>query len=72
MRCRGPTRALALALTVGAPTSPSLANALCYHLDAALDSLSKRLATNYTRYADDLFFSTYEKNVLTELTIKLQ
>jgi RNA-directed DNA polymerase len=51
-------------LTIGAPTSPSLSNALCYFLDEALTSLSVKNGCVYTRYADDLFFSTTLPNVL--------
>jgi RNA-directed DNA polymerase len=55
------------ALTIGAPTSPALSNALCYDLDVELDSLSRRMNVTYTRYADDLFFSTTQANVLREI-----
>jgi RNA-directed DNA polymerase len=51
-------------LTIGAPTSPGLANAVCYELDAQLSSLSLKHQINYTRYADDLFFSAEQPNVL--------
>src|SRR5262249_35467538 len=52
------------ALTIGAPSSPALSNALCYDLDVQLHELSKRNHAVYTRYADDLFFSTNFRNVL--------
>jgi RNA-directed DNA polymerase len=52
------------ALTIGAPTSPGLSNALCYQLDERLSGLAIRHRTTYTRYADDLFFSTREARVL--------
>jgi RNA-directed DNA polymerase len=55
------------ALTIGAPTSPALANPLCYELDAALDTLAKRMAATYTRYSDDLFFSTAAQRVLNSI-----
>jgi RNA-directed DNA polymerase len=51
-------------LTIGAPTSPALSNALCYDLDAMLQTLSARQDVTYTRYADDLFFSTIRPDVL--------
>jgi len=51
-------------LTIGAPTSPGLSNALCYDLDVALATISVRGNVTYTRYADDLFFSTTQKGVL--------
>lgn len=44
-------------LPQGAPTSPALANALCYRLDCRLAGLARRFGAQYTRYADDLAFS---------------
>lgn len=47
-------------LPQGAPTSPVLANAVNFRLDAALASALRRIARNaghYSRYADDLTFS---------------
>jgi RNA-directed DNA polymerase len=51
-------------LTVGAPTSPALSNALCFRLDHLCTALSEDRGVVYTRYADDLFFSTRSTNVL--------
>jgi Reverse transcriptase (RNA-dependent DNA polymerase) len=59
------------ALTIGAPTSPALANAVCYELDEKLTDLSKKKSTVYTRYADDLFFSTTEPNVLSGIAAEV-
>ncbi|MCC6650489.1 MAG: RNA-directed DNA polymerase [Candidatus Eisenbacteria bacterium] len=45
-------------LVIGAPTSPALANALLHDFDAELDRVWRPKGVTYTRYADDLFFST--------------
>jgi RNA-directed DNA polymerase len=52
------------ALTIGSPSSPGLSNAICYDLDVALFSASRKREVAYTRYADDLFFSAKRPNVL--------
>jgi RNA-directed DNA polymerase len=44
-------------LPQGAPTSPSITNALCLRLDCRLSGLARKLGCRYTRYADDLAFS---------------
>ncbi|MCX6543500.1 MAG: retron St85 family RNA-directed DNA polymerase [Acidobacteria bacterium] len=45
-------------LCIGAPSSPALSNAVCIELDRNLDALASGLDGTYSRYADDLFFST--------------
>ncbi|GAA3573092.1 hypothetical protein GCM10022222_66720 [Amycolatopsis ultiminotia] len=44
-------------LPQGAPSSPSVANAVTHHLDRRLSGLATSLGAVYTRYADDLAFS---------------
>ncbi|OUS31131.1 hypothetical protein A9Q99_04775 [Gammaproteobacteria bacterium 45_16_T64] len=44
-------------LPQGAPTSPSLSNAVLYFLDCRLSGLAASLNMKYSRYADDLAFS---------------
>lgn len=51
-------------LTIGAVTSPALSNTLCYYLDTKLNSMATEQAVQYTRYADDLYFSTIKPKVL--------
>ena len=46
------------ALPQGAPTSPIVSNMLCGQLDAHLQLLGRQLRCSYTRYADDITFST--------------
>lgn len=55
------------ALTIGAPTSPGVSNALCHELDSRLDALAAAEGVVYTRYADDLFFSTTHRDVLARI-----
>lgn len=45
-------------LPQGAPTSPLLTNAICDKLDRRLLGLAKRFNLQYTRYADDISFSS--------------
>lgn len=45
-------------LPQGAPTSPILSNMVCGRLDSALIRFSRANGLTYTRYADDLTFST--------------
>ena len=45
-------------LPQGAPTSPVLSNIVCSRLDSYLSGLSSRMNVKYTRYADDMTFSS--------------
>lgn len=45
-------------LPQGAPTSPILTNAICDTLDRRLAALAKRFGMRYSRYADDITFSS--------------
>jgi RNA-directed DNA polymerase len=59
-------------LTIGAPTSPGVSNALCADLDATLDAMCFGYGVTYTRYADDLFFSTSVKGVLADVQTRVE
>jgi S1-C subfamily serine protease len=47
-------------LPQGAPTSPVLSNMICYRLDTVLLQIAKSARAIYTRYADDITFSTFQ------------
>lgn len=47
-------------LPQGAPTSPSITNALCLRLDRRMQGLAAKLGFRYSRYADDLTFSWHD------------
>jgi RNA-directed DNA polymerase len=50
-------------LPQGAPTSPALSNLVCWRLDRRLSGLGGYHGFTYTRYADDLVFSSDNKNL---------
>lgn len=47
-------------LPQGAPTSPVLSNMICFRMDKEFLSLAKSLRCIYTRYADDITFSSHQ------------
>lgn len=53
-----------LQLSIGAPSSPVLSNILLYEFDLRVQSLCAVYEVTYTRYADDLTFSTNRRDVL--------
>ncbi|NRS87785.1 retron-type reverse transcriptase [Flavobacterium sp. 7E] len=63
-------------LPQGAPTSPTLTNAICERLDLRLAGVAKRFGLNYSRYADDITFSSKHnsfektKNVFENIYLK--
>ena len=46
------------ALPQGSPCSPILSNMVCINLDRRLSGLARRFRVDYTRYADDMTFSS--------------
>jgi hypothetical protein len=50
-----------MGLPIGAPSSPLISNGVMRYLDAAIDVYAKQHEFVYTRYADDLIFSTNRK-----------
>lgn len=51
-------------LPQGAPTSPIITNYICQIFDMRILSLAKKYRLDYTRYADDISFSTNDKRFI--------
>ena len=47
-------------LPQGSPTSPTITNILCKKLDRRLTGLANRFGAKYSRYADDITFSSFQ------------
>ncbi len=56
-----------LRLSIGAPTSPCLSNAVLFEFDTTISNQCREKKVTYTRYADDMAFSTNEECVLSEI-----
>jgi RNA-directed DNA polymerase len=56
-------------LPQGAPTSPVVSNLIAHILDVRLAKLSRRFGLHYTRYADDLTFSTNSRTFPAEIGV---
>jgi len=52
------------AIPIGAPSSPVFSNQIMYEFDLRLHNICNSIGVSFTRYADDLFFSTNEPNLL--------
>lgn len=59
-------------LVIGAPSSPLLSNALMFRLDEYWARECSTIGVTYSRYADDLYFSTNSPNVLSDLLSNLR
>ena len=62
-----PKKADGLVLSIGAPTSPLISNFVMFEFDRKVSSECSNKKITYTRYADDITFSTCVKNALFEL-----
>lgn len=59
-----PRRSIDLQLSVGAPSSPIISNIVMYEFDNRVNDFCISQGISYTRYADDLCFSTTQRNLL--------
>lgn len=67
--CPSKTTGGRLVLSIGAPSSPLVSNFFMYGFDLAMQELCAERNIKYTRYADDLTFSTSRKDILFELPV---
>ena len=56
-----------LQLSIGAPSSPFLSNTIMYPFDSSLQPFCSEIGVDYSRYADDLTFSTSNPNTLDQV-----
>ena len=62
--CPGKKLSGKLVLSVGAPSSPFISNYVMKKFDQLLSEICAKAGITYTRYADDMTFSTQRENVL--------
>ncbi len=60
-----------LCLSIGAPSSPIISNAVMYDFDMEVSEWSASKGLTYTRYADDMIFSTNTKDNCREIQNKI-
>lgn len=58
-------------LTIGAPSSPSITNAMMFEFDKAMFTYCQNKELVYTRYADDIFISANKPDQLERLETKI-
>jgi retron-type reverse transcriptase len=59
-------------LTIGAPSSPALSNAIMFSFDTMWHDRCKEVGVTFSRYADDVYFSTNHRDVLAPLLEELR
>lgn len=65
--CRHNKNSNRLVLSIGAPSSPHLSNALLYDFDCEMAQIVERMKGIYTRYADDIYISSDSKDSIGKL-----
>jgi RNA-directed DNA polymerase len=61
-----------LILSIGAPSSPVLSNILMHEFDSKVNEYCKSMGITYTRYADDMTFSTNKREILRSVVEKMR
>lgn len=64
LACRWGGAGVPMALSIGAPSSPALSNRMMFSLDCALSDAAAEGNILYSRYADDIYFSSVTANTL--------
>lgn len=59
-------------LTIGAPSSPVVSNLVMYEFDDSWSKETEVIDVRYSRYADDLYFSTNDRGVLSGVLDRLR
>lgn len=70
--CRRVKRTNTFQLSIGAPSSPHISNYLLFEFDTQLTEYCTAHGVRYTRYADDLAFSTSVPNTLDGIEIEVR
>ena len=58
------------ALPQGAPTSPTISNLICSSMDIDLQRFASQRLCRYTRYADDITFSTHSQSFPPDIALR--
>lgn len=61
-----------LVLSIGAPSSPLVSNFFMYNFDCTISKVCLKKEISYTRYADDLTFSTKHKDILFKIPLLIK
>jgi RNA-directed DNA polymerase len=62
--CRADADTGALALSIGSPSSPALSNSILFELDKMASQMCVEAGCLYTRYADDIYISSRDREVV--------
>jgi len=72
MACRRGKKGGATALSIGAPSSPVISNAILYEFDLAAFDFCSANDCEYSRYADDIYISSRAPNVIGAIEVEVR